>query len=75
MRILHYVTVAKELRQEAHLRLGEWTSQKLTPTEALKKYLEIKEVPEECEKVLLDYGERLIWEAAQRVEENMEVGR
>jgi hypothetical protein len=55
--------------------LGEWVSQKLAPTEALKKYLETKSVPEERKKVLLDYGERLIWKAAQRVEENMEVSR
>jgi exonuclease SbcD len=70
----HYVTVAKEIRQEARLRLGEWTSQKLTPTEALKKYLETKKVPEERQKVLLDYGERLMWEAEQRAGENMKVG-
>jgi exonuclease SbcD len=70
----HYVTVAKEIRQEARLRLGEWTSQKLTTTEALKKYLETKKVPEERQKVLLDYGERLIWEAEQRAGENMKVG-
>ncbi|MFC2050312.1 hypothetical protein ACFLTN_03940 [Chloroflexota bacterium] len=55
--------------------MGKWTGQKLTPTEAPKKYLEIKEVPEGCEKVLLDYEERLICEAAQRVVESMEVGR
>ena len=71
----HYVTVAKEVRQEARLRLGEWTSQKLTPTEALKKYLKTKKVPEERQTVLLEYGERLIWEAEQRVGENMEVRR
>jgi len=57
------------------LRLGEWTSQKLTSSEALKKYLETKNVPEGRKEVLLDYGERLIWEAEQRVGENMEVGR
>ena len=55
--------------------MGEWTSQKLTPTEAPKKYLETKNEYEECEKVLLDYGERLILEAEQRVVENMKVGR
>jgi hypothetical protein len=55
----HYVTVAKKLRREACLRLGEWTNQKLTPTGAMKKYTEIKNVPEEPKKALLDYGERL----------------
>jgi exonuclease SbcD len=71
----HYVTVAKEVRQEARLRLGEWTSQQLTPTEALKKYLETKKVSDERQEVLLKYGERLIWEAEQRIGENMEVGK
>jgi hypothetical protein len=45
--------------------LGEWTSQKLTPTEAQRKYLEHKNMPEECEKVLLDCGERMIWGIAK----------
>jgi hypothetical protein len=55
--------------------LGEWTSQQLTPTEALKKYLETKKVSDERQEVLLKYGERLIWEAEQRIGENMEVGK
>ena len=33
-----------------------------------------KNMPEECEKVLADCGERLIW-GSQRVVENMKVGR
>jgi len=74
LRVAHCVTIAKEVRQEARLRLGDWTSQKLTPVEALKKYLETKKVLDERKRVLLEYGERLMWEAEQKVEENMEVG-
>ena len=67
LREAHYVTIAKEARQETCLRLGEWTSQKLAPFEALKRYLETKKVPDERQKVLLEYGEKLIWEAEQRI--------
>lgn len=74
LRMAHYVTIAKEVRQEARLRLGDWTNQKLTPAEALQKYLETKKVSAERQKVLLEYGERLMWEAEQRIEENIEVG-
>jgi len=69
----HYVTIAKEIRHEARLRLGEWTSQTLTPVEVLKKYLETKKVSDERQKVLLEYGERLVWDTEQRIGENMEV--
>jgi exonuclease SbcD len=71
----HYVTVAKEVRHEARLRLGEWSSQRLTPVEALKKYLDTKKVHNERQKVLIGYGEKLIWEVEQRMEERMEVGK
>jgi exonuclease SbcD len=67
LREAHYVTIAKEARQETCLRFGEWTSQKLAPFEALKRYLETKKVPDERQKVLLEYGEKLIWEAEQRI--------
>lgn len=75
LREAHYVTIAKEARQETCLRLGEWTSQKLAPFEALKRYLETKKIPDERQKVLLEYGEKLILEAEQRIEESMEVGK
>jgi len=74
LRMAHYVTIAKEVRQETRLRLGEWSSQELPPVEALKKYLETKKVSDERQKVLLEYGEKLMWEAEQRVGEGMEVG-
>jgi hypothetical protein len=74
LRTAHYVTIAKEVRHEARLRLGEWASQKLTPVEALQKYLETKKVSTERQKVLLEYGEKLMWEVEQSMEENIEVG-
>ncbi len=75
LREAHYVTIARDVRQEARPRLGEWMSQKMTPTEALKKYLETKKVPDERQKVLLEYGEKLMWENEQRVAGSMEGGR
>jgi exonuclease SbcD len=75
LKVAHYVTIAKEVRQESRLRLGQWTSQELTPVEALRKYLEMKKVPEDRKKVLLEYGERLVLEAEQKIGESVEVGR
>ena len=75
LREAHYVTIARDVRQEARLRLGEWMSQKMTPTEALKKYLETKKVSDERQKVLLAYGEKLMWENEQMVAGSMEGGK
>jgi hypothetical protein len=75
LKAAHYAVVAKEVRQEARLRLGELTSQRLSPIEALKRYLETKKVRDERQKVLLEYGEKLIWEVEQRTEESLEVGK
>jgi len=58
----HYAVVAKEVKQEARPRLGELTSQGMSPIEALKRYLENKKVRDERQKVLLEYGEKLIWQ-------------
>lgn len=74
LRMAHYVTIAKEVRHEVRLRLGEWASQKLTPVEALQKYLETKKVSAERQKALLEYGEKLMWELEQSTEANIEVG-
>ncbi len=58
----HYSTIAREIKQETRLRLGSFTAEALTPTTALKAYLDAKKVPTERAKVLLEYGERLIRE-------------
>lgn len=74
LRVANYAVVAKEVKQEARLRLGELTSQSLSPIEALKRYLETKKVRDERQKVLLEYGEKLIWQEEQKLEERAEVG-
>ena len=56
----YYFTVAKDIRRETRLRLGEWAAEEITPVEALKVYLESKKVSAARTKTLLEYGERLI---------------
>ncbi len=63
LKVAYYAVIAKEIKQSARLRLGELTSQSLSPMEALKKYLETKKLSNEKQKVLLEYGEKLIWQA------------
>ena len=58
----YYYSVAKDIRRENRLRLGQWTAEEITPLEALKTYLESKKVSAERTKTLLEYGERLIRE-------------
>jgi len=58
----HYFTVAKEIRRETRVRLGEGTAEEITPAQALKVYLESKKVSADRAKVLLEYGEKLIEE-------------
>ncbi len=60
MKEAYYFTVARDVQREARLRLGKWTAEELTPLEALRAYLESKNVSQERTKVLLEYGERLI---------------
>ncbi len=56
----HYFTIAKEIKRETRLRLGNYTAEEITPLDALKAYLESKKTPPERAKILLEYGERLI---------------
>jgi exonuclease SbcD len=59
----HYFAIAKEIRRETRVRLGEdGAVEEITPAQALKAYLTSKKVPAERAKVLLEYGERLIEE-------------
>jgi exonuclease SbcD len=59
----HYFAIAKEIRRETRVRLGEdGAVEEITPAQALKVYLTSKKVPAERAKVLLEYGERLIEE-------------
>ena len=56
----HYFTIARDIRREARLRLGQFTAEELTPLDALKAYLESKKTPPAQAKLLIEYGERLI---------------
>ena len=58
----HYFTVAKDIERETRLRLGRWTAEEITPLDALRTYLESKNVSSERTKILLEYGEKLIQE-------------
>ena len=58
----HYFTIAKEVKRETRLRLGEWAAEEIMPLDALKAYLESKKVSPERAKTLLQYGEKLIQE-------------
>ncbi len=63
----HYFAIAKDIKRESRLRLGQFTAEELTPIEALKKYLETrKDLSRERAEVLLQYGERLIEEQRTR---------
>ena len=63
----HHFTIAKDIKRETRLRLGQWTAEEITPLDALKKYLEEKKISPERTKILLEYGEKLIQE--QRTEQ------
>ena len=56
----YHFTIAKDIKRETRLRLGQWTAEEITPLDALKKYLEEKKVSPERTKILLEYGEKLI---------------
>lgn len=58
----HYYTVAQDVQRETRLRMGDRTAEEITPADALKAYLESKKVPTDRQKILLDYGEKLIEE-------------
>jgi len=64
----HYFTIARDIKRETRLRLGNLTAEELTPLDALKAYLNSKKVAPERTKTLLEYGERLIQEHIAREE-------
>jgi exonuclease SbcD len=55
----YHATVAKDVKRETRLRLGQAIATEIPPLEALKTYLETNYDPERA-KVLLEYGEKLI---------------
>jgi len=60
LREAHYFTVARDIKREVRLRIGNRAAEEITPIEALKAYLEQKKVSAARAKTLLEYGERLI---------------
>ncbi len=62
----HYFIIARDIKRETRLRLGNVTAEELTPLDALKAYLNSKKVTPERAKTLLEYGERLIQEHSAR---------
>ena len=56
----HYATIAREVHHETRLRLGDRAAEELKPLTALKAWLESQQVSPERQKVLLEYGEKLI---------------
>jgi exonuclease SbcD len=55
-----YFTITRDVQREQRLRIGNRTAEELTPLDALKAYLETQQVPAERQKILLEYGTRLI---------------
>jgi exonuclease SbcD len=58
----HYFTVAKDIKRESRIRLGNRTAEEITPIQALEAYLQSIKVSPERAKLLMEYGERLITE-------------
>jgi exonuclease SbcD len=56
----HNFTIAREIQRETRLRMGNRTAEEVTPLDALKTYLESQQVASDRQKVLLEYGEKLI---------------
>jgi exonuclease SbcD len=58
----HYYTIAKDIKRENRIRLGNRTAEEITPIQALEAYLQSIKVSPERAKLLMEYGERLITE-------------
>lgn len=56
----HFLTIAKDIKREARLRMGKLTAEEITPLEALKTYLGSKKVSPTHASLLIEYGEKLI---------------
>jgi DNA repair protein SbcD/Mre11 len=56
----HYFSINRDVQRETRLRLGGRNVEEITPLAALKAYLESQKVAPERQKILLEYGEKLI---------------
>jgi exonuclease SbcD len=59
----YYFTIAREIRREARLRLGNHATEEITPLAALKAYLDNQKVPPERQTILMERGEKLLGES------------
>ena len=57
----YYFTIAKEIQREVRSRMGKGALEGITPSDALKAYLDSK-YPAERSKLLQEYGEKMIRE-------------
>ncbi|MFC1875380.1 exonuclease SbcCD subunit D [Chloroflexota bacterium] len=62
LKAAHYCTIAKDIKRENRIRLGDRAAEEITPIQALKAYIKSIKVSPKRAKTLLDYGERLIRE-------------
>ncbi len=58
--LAYHAGIAREVKDTARIRLGNTAGVELTPLEALKAWLEVKQVPAERAQLLLEYGQRII---------------
>jgi exonuclease SbcD len=62
MKEAHHITISRDIKRQARLRLGGQSAEKITPMEALKAYLEGKNVSEKHARLLLEHGRKLLEE-------------
>ena len=58
----HYYSVSRTVSGETRLRIGSRPAEDITPRDALRAYLETQHISPERQKVLMEYGEKLITE-------------
>jgi exonuclease SbcD len=56
----HYFSITRDVQRETRLRLGSRNVEEITPLTALKAWLETQNIPPERQKILLEYGQKLI---------------
>ncbi len=56
----HHLTISKKVIREARFRLGNISSEELTPLQALTNYLESQKISAEKKIELLEYGKKLL---------------
>ncbi len=56
----HYFSINRDVQRETRLRLGSRNVEEITPLAALKAWLDSQKVAPEHQKILLEYGQKLI---------------